>query len=207
MLNIPELQGEARTNFLKFALGVIVLLLEIVPVMPEKYEVALVVKGDRSPTKKVRLLWEERGQHSAHPSSKSRVEVVQNKFRIVAVVTSGATPDLLAELQTRQSPIGGWSVRQVAHVHSLSDLSFFVKNENVCEILLDATLYDSLYCQLLPGVIECVWNHRHQLLQKVKGLGWSENFRTERKHNNLWNAFDQHVAEPCACGLQLWDDD
>ncbi len=74
-----QLESESRPAFLQIcslAVG-----RELVAVVAEEDEVALVVHGDHSPSVEVRRLWEQGCQHTPNAVTRHRVEVVQDKLR------------------------------------------------------------------------------------------------------------------------------
>merc|ERR1719277_1381952 len=79
VLQVPTLQREARAYLLQLALRTV--FLEVIPVVPEKDKVALVVKGHRPSADEVWILREKGGQLPAQSTAQPRDEVVKNELR------------------------------------------------------------------------------------------------------------------------------
>lgn len=81
VLQRTQLQREPWPKFLQP--HDLAFLVEDVAVLSEEDKVALVVEGGDAPPAELRFLVEETGQHATNALTESRVEVVQDHFRLM----------------------------------------------------------------------------------------------------------------------------
>ena len=110
LLETPQLEGEPRPElFEPTLLG----RLEVVPVVPEKDKVSLVVKGHRPLALELGVVVEQAGQHPGHRVAQPRGEVVEDHFGPVLGDGAEVATDLAGDLDVGQLEVGSGSVGQM----------------------------------------------------------------------------------------------
>ena len=110
LLETPQLEGETRPELFEPAL---LGRLEVVPVVPEKDKVSLVVKGHRPLAFELGVVVEQAGQHPGHRVPQPRGEIVEDHFGPVLGDGAKVAADLAGDLDVGQLEVGSGSVGQM----------------------------------------------------------------------------------------------
>jgi len=107
--------------------------------VPDEYEISLVVERNDLPPFELRLMREKRAQETAHPSSESRRKVVQNDLGNMsgwlAVAGNFRARKEAAHLEKR-----GGTYRQVSHQEAVAHLLLLRQNKQMSESFADREL-------------------------------------------------------------------
>jgi hypothetical protein len=162
-----QLQREARAHLLQ--VGATAIGEELVAVVAEEDEVALVVEGHHLAAVEVGVLREEGRQHTADTLAGHRVEVVQDHLgRVIMAGGAAVVGDVVAEFDGGYAEGGGGSLGQVRDNEGVWGAVLLVPKQEVGVLALNCPLDDVLNLEVLPLVILDLGNGLLDFLQELE---------------------------------------
>ena len=173
-------------------MGTRAVLLELVPMVSEKYEVTLIMPGDDSSLFELGVLRKQTGNHSAKSRAQHGVKVVQNQFGsyFVHAGVGSMVLDLAVQFDARNSERGCWSLWKMTQYHAVWVAPLLLEDHDVREISVFAPFDDLLDAEVFSRIILTVWKSEFQLLQEVKDGAFRSSVRGNQ---DFWSCFTLEV--------------
>ena len=164
-----KLESESGAHFLQVCACSI--RIKLVAVVPEKYEIALIMPRDDSPLLELRVLRKERSDHAADSGSQHCVEVIKYKLRRHHLpIISSMIRNLLIQEHIGDAEGGRRAIGQVREDQTMWIAPFLLKHHDVSEALIYCQLDNLFDPEIPPRPILKSRKSQLQLLQKLKDL-------------------------------------
>ena len=186
LLQPPHLHRESRTELLQSRLGLLLpsslvdlprALLEHVTMMPDKYEIALIVKSGDLPSTELRVVREETTEEAPGAMTEPGGESVQVQLRyvggrrsVVGDVRRRYDVGHLEEGSGTAEAIPGLGRTEVRYKHAVADFALLGQHDEMGEFAIGTEGANLLDRVRLAGVVEKLGYEPHQVGYEVEQL-------------------------------------